>query len=278
MSSIAFVADSTLGLSPQEALQQGVHLVPQQVIVEGKSFRDYLEITPEQVVEAQLAGKRVSTSQVSATDLEALYHALLQRFERVLSVHVSSRLSGTYAVACMVAERFGPRVKVVDSLSLNGGLSFVLEEARRRLGAGTPWERLEEALRSFLAQVRGYVLPATLAYLHRGGRISGLAHFVGFLLKVLPVLEVHQGWVRPIERARGWPKGLQRLAWAFHRAYPQGARVILAHAHHPQGAEALRRLVSQEGVVIEGVRQAGPAVAAHTGPGTVALFAAPKHG
>ncbi|MCX7803352.1 MAG: DegV family protein [Meiothermus ruber] len=276
MERTAFVADSTLGLSPQEALERGIYLIPQQVILEGQSYRDYLEMTPDQVIQAQLAGKKVSTSQISAADLEALYKDLLEKFDRIVSVHVSSKLSGTYSTARKVAEQFGSRVKVIDSLTLNGGLSFVIEEARRKLAAGAPWDRLEEAIAPLVQRIRGFVLPATLEYLHRGGRIGGLQHFIGSLLKLLPVLEVRDGLVRPIERARGWHKGLQQLAEAFHKAFPEGARVVLAHAYNPQGVEELRKLISQEGVVIEDVRECGPAVAAHTGPGTVALFAAPR--
>ncbi|GIW26757.1 MAG: hypothetical protein KatS3mg070_0120 [Meiothermus sp.] len=276
MERTAFVADSTLGLSPQEALERGIYLIPQQVILEGQSYRDYLEMTPDQVIQAQLAGKKVSTSQVSAADLEALYKDLLEKFDRIVSVHVSSKLSGTYSTARKVAEQFGNRVKVIDGLTLNGGLSFVIEEARRKLAAGVPWDRLEEAIAPLVQRIRGFVLPATLEYLHRGGRIGGLQHFIGSLLKLLPVLEVRDGLVRPLERARGWHKGLQQLAEAFHKAFPEGARVVLAHAYNPQGVEELRKLISQEGVVIEDVRECGPAVAAHTGPGTVALFAAPR--
>ncbi|KIQ55270.1 DegV family protein [Meiothermus taiwanensis] len=276
MERTAFVADSTLGLSPQEALERDIYLVPQQVILEGQSYRDYVEMTPDQVIQAQLAGKKVSTSQISAADLEALYRELLQKFDRIVSVHVSSKLSGTYATARKVAEQFGNRVKVIDGLTLNGGLSFVIEEARRKLAAGVPWDRLEEAIAPLVQRIRGFVLPATLEYLHRGGRIGGLQHFIGSLLKLLPVLEVRDGLVRPLERARGWHKGLQQLAEAFHKAFPEGARVVLAHAYNPQGVEELRKLISQEGAVIEDVRTCGPAVAAHTGPGTVALFAAPR--
>ncbi|WP_337870085.1 DegV family protein [Meiothermus sp.] len=276
MERTAFVADSTLGLSPKDALKQDIYVVPQQVILEGQSYRDYVEMTPDQVIQAQLAGKKVSTSQISAADLEALYKDLLEKFDRIVSVHVSSKLSGTYSTARKVAEQFGNRVKVIDGLTLNGGLSFVIEEARRKLAAGVPWERLEEAIAPLVQRLRGFVLPATLEYLHRGGRIGGLQHFIGSLLKLLPVLEVRDGLVRPLERARGWHKGLQQLAEAFHKAFPEGARVVLAHAYNPQGVEELRKLISQEGVVIEDVRECGPAVAAHTGPGTVALFAAPR--
>mgnify|MGYP001047016064 FL=1 len=209
MERIAFVADSTLGLSPQEALKRDVYVIPQQVIIEGKSYCDYVEITPDEVIQAQLAGKKVGTSQISPVDLEALYKDLLEKFDRIVSVHVSGKLSGTCSTARMVVEKFGNRVKVIDSQTLNGGLSFVIEEARRKLSAGVPWDRLEEAITPLVQQVRGFVLPATLEYLRRSGRIGGLQHFIGSVLKLLPVLEVRDGLVRPLERARGWHKGLQ---------------------------------------------------------------------
>lgn len=272
----AFVADSTIGLTPEQAEAQGVYLIPQQVIVEGKAFRDHVEIRLEQVVQAQLGGKKVSTSQPLPQDYEALYERLLVTFDRIVSVHVSSKLSGTVSTAKAVAQRFGERVKVLDSLSVNGGLHFVLEEARRKLAQGVPWEGLEAAVAPLLPKIRGYVLPATLTYLHRGGRIGGLQHFVGSLLKILPILEVYGGTVQPRERVRGYHKGLERMAELLHKDYPGGARVILAHSENPQAVETLRGLIRQEGVVVEGVRECGAAVAAHTGPGTSAIFAGPR--
>ncbi|MER3443440.1 MAG: hypothetical protein C4333_04690 [Meiothermus sp.] len=78
------------------------------------------------------------------------------------------------------------------------------------------------------------------------------------------------------ERVRGYHKGLERMAELLHKDYPGGARVILAHSENPQAVETLRGLIRQEGVVVEGVRECGAAVAAHTGPGTSAIFAGPR--
>ncbi|PZA07851.1 MULTISPECIES: DegV family protein [unclassified Meiothermus] len=276
--STAFVADSTLGLSPQEALEREIHLLPQQVVIQGKSYRDYFEITPQQVTEAQLAGQTVSTSQVAPADFEAKYEELLHRFERVVSVHVSGKLSGTVATARRVAEKFAGRVQVLDSLSLNAGLGYVLEEARKKLREGVPIEQLEAAIAPLRDRVRGYVLPETLTYLHRSGRVSGLQSLVGKLLKILPVLEVRGGVVHPIDRVRGFHRGLAILAERFHQAFPQGARFTLAHSSNAKGLEDLRRLLCWEGLAYDGERDAGAAVSAHTGPGTVAIFGAPRCG
>lgn len=187
-SSVAFVADSTLGLSPEEAKSLGIHVVPQQVLHRGRSFRDLVEIAPGEVLRLLCSGERLTTSQVAPEDLRKLYEALLRTHGRVVSVHVSGLLSGTVDTAKKVAQAFGDRVKVLDSWSLSGGLLLVLERARRLLEEGVAWEHLEEALAPYRERVRGYVLPATLDYLHRSGRIGGLRRFVGGLLRILPVL------------------------------------------------------------------------------------------
>ncbi|MCS6867296.1 DegV family protein [Thermus sp.] len=275
-SSVAFVADSTLGLSPAEALAQGIHLVPQQVIWGEKTFRDLVEIHPEEVLALLARGERLSTSQVAPEDLRQTYETLLAQYDRVLSVHVSGQLSGTVATAEGVARAYGGRVKVLDSWSLNGGLWLVLEEARRLLRAGVAWERLEAAVAPYRERVRGYVLPSTLTYLHRSGRISGLQSLVGGLLRILPVLEVKGGRVLPGPRVRGFAEGLRRMAELFRRDFPHGALVHLAHAGNPEGAKALGEAVRAEGVEILSTLQAGAAVSVHTGPGTVALFAGPR--
>ncbi|AFV76010.1 EDD domain protein, DegV family [Thermus oshimai JL-2] len=275
-SKVAFVADSTLGLSPEEALKEGIHLVPQQVIHGGRAYRDLVEIRPEEVLRLLERGERLTTSQVAPEDLRETYERLLKTHDRVLSVHVSGKLSGTVATAESVARAFGGRVLVLDSWSLNGGLRLVLEEARRLLRAGVAWEGLEGALAPFRARVRGYVLPKTLTYLHRSGRISGLQHFVGGLLRILPVLEIREGGVFPGPRVRGFGEGLRKVAELFRRDFPEGAQVYLAHAGNEEGARALGAAIRQEGVEVLGVLPAGAAVSVHTGPGTVALFAGPR--
>lgn len=275
-SKVAFVADSTLGLSPEGALKQGIHVVPQQVIWGNRTLRDQLGITDEEVLDLLRRGERLSTSQVALEDLRSTYETLLQTHERVLSVHVSGHLSGTVATAMAVAREFGERVKVLDSWSLNGGLLLVLEEARRLLGRGVAWEHLEEAVAPYRERVRGYVLPETLIYLHRSGRISGLQRFMGGLLSILPVLEVKGGRVLAGPRVRGFKEGLRRLVELFRRDFPDGGLVYLAHAGNPEGARTLGEALRAEGVEVLGTLRAGAAVSVHAGPGTVALFAGPR--
>jgi DegV family protein with EDD domain len=275
-SKTAFVADTTLGLSPEEALEKGIHLVPVQVIHGGRSYRDLLEIGPEEVLALLEKGERLSTSQAAPEDLRATYERLLLDHDRVLSVHLSGKLSGTVATAQAVARAYGGRVQVLDSWSLNGGLWLVLEEARRLLKEGVAWEALEEAVAPYRKRVLGYVLPKTLTYLHRSGRIGGIARFVGGLLRILPVLLVRDGQVEAGPRVRGFMEGMHKMAELFRKDFPEGALVHLAHAGNPEGARALGKLLRAEGVEILSVLNAGAAVSVHAGPGTIAFFAGPR--
>jgi DegV family protein with EDD domain len=275
-SKTAFVADTTLGLSPEEALEKGIHLVPVQVIHGGRSYRDLLEIGPEEVLALLEKGERLSTSQAAPEDLRATYERLLLDHDRVLSVHLSGKLSGTVATAQAVARAYGGRVQVLDSWSLNGGLWLVLEEARRLLKEGVAWEALEEAVAAYRKRVLGYVLPKTLTYLHRSGRIGGIARFVGGLLRILPVLLVREGQVEAGPRVRGFMEGMHKMAELFRKDFPEGALVHLAHAGNPEGARALGELLRAEGVEILSTLHAGAAVSVHTGPGTIAFFACPR--
>ena len=275
-SKTAFVADTTLGLSPEEALEKGIHLVPVQAIHGGRSYRDLLEIGPEEVLALLEKGERLSTSQAAPEDLRATYERLLLDHDRVLSVHLSGKLSGTVATAQAVARAYGGRVQVLDSWSLNGGLWLVLEEARRLLKEGVAWERLEAAVAPYRKRVLGYVLPKTLTYLHRSGRIGGIARFVGGLLRILPVLLVREGQVEAGPRVRGFMEGMHKMAELFRKDFPEGALVHLAHAGNPEGARALGELLRAEEVQILSTLQARAAVIVHTGPGTIAFFAGPR--
>jgi DegV family protein with EDD domain len=275
-SKTAFVADTTLGLSPEEALEKGIHLVPVQVIHGGRSYRDLLEIGLEEVLALLEKGERLSTSQAAPEDLRATYERLLLDHNRVLSVHLSGKLSGTVATAQAVARAYGGRVQVLDSWSLNGGLWLILEEARRLLQQGVAWERLEAAVAPYRKRVLGYVLPKTLTYLHRSGRIGGIARLVGGVLRILPVLLVREGQVEAGPRVRGFMEGMHKMAELFRKDFPEGALVHLAHAGNPEGARALGELLRAEDVEIRSTLQAGAAVSVHTGPGTIAFFAGPR--
>jgi DegV family protein with EDD domain len=273
---IAFLTDSTLGLSPAETEKRGYAFVPQQVVLDGKAYRDHLEIDSTQIYTAQREGRKLGTSQVAPADFETAYRKLLNDHDHVVSVHISSRLSGTVETARMVAQSHFPgQVTVVDSLSINGGLGFVLQRVQQLAAQEVPLNQLESRLGNYREQIRGYVLPQTLTFLARSGRVPGLVAFLGNLINLVPLLSVQDGVIKPLERVRGYNKGLEVLLQHLNRDFPQGARVVLAQADSAGGIATLKAGLAKTPHVLEDTRECGAAVSAHTGPGTVALFAAP---
>jgi Uncharacterized protein conserved in bacteria, COG1307 len=138
------------------------------------------------------------------------------------------------------------------------------------------WEPLEAAVAPYRKRVLGYVLPKTLTYLHRSGRIGGIARFVGGLLRILPVLLVRDGQVEAGPRVRGFMEGMHKMAELFRKDFPEGALVHLAPSGFPAWARALGEFLGAEEVQILSTLQAGAAVIVHTGPGTIAFFAGPR--
>lgn len=271
---VAFLTDSAIDLTLAELDAMGVAVVAQQVIIDGQSYRDVLEISQAEVIAAQLAGKKMSTSQVNPADFTDKYEELLQNHDAVVSVHVSSKVSGTVNTAKMIAKEFGGRVHVIDSLSLNAGMKYALLKTQELVNEGVDLDRLQEALNPYISQINILVLPNTLEWILKSGRISTIQHFAASLLKILPLLVMEQGEVRPLEKARGFPKGIARIGEHLHRRY-QKARITLIHIANQQAVDELRHLVTSEGIVIDGVQSLGPAIGVHGGPGIIGIVAAP---
>ncbi len=269
------MADSTLGLPPEEALAHGIHLVPQQVVHGGRSFRDLWEISPEEVLALLERGERLTTSQVAPEDLRETYERLLATHSRVVSVHVSGKLSGTVATAWGVARAFGDRVKVLDSWSLNGGFGWSWRRPGGFFGRGWPgrgWRRPSPPT----AKGCGDTCSPGPSPTSTARGASGAWPASWGLLRILPILTFQEGRVEAGPKVRGFGEGLRRVAELFRQEFPEGGLVYLAHAGNPQGAEALKEGVQAEGVEILATLQAGAAVSVHAGPGTVALFAGPR--
>lgn len=271
---VAFLTDSGIDLTLEELDAMGVALVAQQVIIEGQSYRDVLEISQAQVIEAQLAGKKMSTSQVNPADFTNQYEALLQTHDAVVAVHASSKVSGTVNTAKMMAKEFGGRVHVIDSLSLSAGMKYALLKTQQLVEEGVELDHLQEALNPYVNQVAIFVLPKTLDWVLKSGRINTMQHFAASLLKILPLLIMEQGEIRPLDKIRGFPKGIVRISEQLHKRYQQ-AHVTLIHTANPEAVEELRHLIISEGIIIDGVQNVGPAIGVHGGPGITGLVAAP---
>ncbi len=279
--SVAVVTDSTAYLPPDVVARYGIEVVPCYVVLAGHSGREGEDITPADVARAlSTRGQKVSTSRPTPGDFVAAYRRLLAAgADRVVSVHLSAELSGTWDAARLAAAQVGEHVvTVVDSRSTAMGTGFAVLAAARAAAEGAGAAEAAAVAEATAARTRTFFVVDTLEHLRRGGRIGSAASLLGTALAVKPVLHVADGRVVPLERVRTSGRALSRLVQlAVEAAGGPGASVAVHHLAAAQRAEKLGTDLQQAVPDIRElhVSELGAVIGAHVGPGAVGVVVAP---
>ena len=273
----AIVLDSTADLPDAAERFPNWRVVPLYVRFGDESLRDGIDIQPAAFYE-RLRESSVfpTTSQPTPGDFLACYEEL-GAYERVLSLHVSARVSGTFASAETAATELGDgRVRAIDTETASASIAMLALAIQRQLERGTSDEEIDELIERYRRE-RGLLFTVdTLEFLARGGRIGKAAAFAGTLLHVKPILSIRDGEVVPVNRVRGERKAFAELARALEtetRDEPE-FRLGVAHAASPERAAELEALVRERRphAELELVVALGAVIGAHAGPATLALF------
>jgi DegV family protein with EDD domain len=273
----AIVVDSTADFPEAPQRFPNWRVVPLYVRFGDESYRDYVELEPEAFyARLRSAAETPSTSQPTPGDFLAAYEELAG-YERILSLHIAGKLSGTIESARSAARLLdGDRIRTIDSQSASAAIAMLGLAIQRRLGHGTTDEEVDELVARYRREAGLLFTVETLEYLARGGRIGRARAWAGELLNIKPILSIKEGEVLPVKRVRGNRKAFLEFASAFEagtRDVPT-LRVGIAHAAAPERAEALRKMVrhTRPAAEIELVTTLGPVVGTHAGPGTVGFF------
>ncbi|HZQ16996.1 MAG TPA: DegV family protein [Gaiellaceae bacterium] len=274
----AIVLDSASDFAEAPQRYPNFRVVPLYVRFGDESLRDYVDIGPEEFY-ARLESSPVSpaTSQPTPADFLAVYEELAPRYERILSLQLSSTLSGTYASAQTAAGLLGgDRVRVIDTRTVAASIAMLALGVRRRLEAGTTDEEIDAFVARYGESHHLLFTVSTLEYLARGGRIGRAAALAGNLLNVKPILTISDGEVVPLKKVRGNAKAFAEFRELFESSSTDtpALKVGIAHAAAPERLEALRALVehSRPHAQIEVATQLGAVIGTHAGPGTVGFF------
>ena len=273
----AIVLDSTADLPDAAERFPNWRVVPLYVSFGDESLRDGIDITPDEFY-GRLRTETVfpATSQPTPGDFLACYEQL-GAYERIFSLHVSARASGTFASAETAAAELGDaRVHPVDTETASASIAMLALAIQRRLDRGTTDEELDALVERYKRE-RGLLFTVdTLEFLARGGRIGKARAFAGTLLHVKPILSIRDGEVEPIKRVRGERKAFAELAEALETETQDEPefRLAVAHAAAPERAAELEALVREQRprAELELVVTLGAVIGAHAGPGTLALF------
>jgi DegV family protein with EDD domain len=273
----AIVLDSTADFPDGPERFPNWRVVPLYVQFGGESFRDYAELGPPEFYERLRSSSALpTTAQPTPGDFLEVYERL-SAYERVFSLHLPAKMSGTVESARRAAEELGgAKVRVVDSGTVSAGLAMLALAVQRRLERGTTDEEVDALVDRYRREQRIVWTVDTLEFLARGGRIGKAAAMAGQLLNIKPILGIENGEVVPRKRVRGSHKAFLEFARTFEAASADrpSLRVGICHADAPQRLEALRELVrrTRPRARIEVETMLGAVVGTHAGPGAVGLF------
>ena len=271
---VKIVTDSTADLPSQVAQQLGITVVPVYVRFGGKVYRDGVDINQDEFYQKLVESPiHPTTSQPSPADFASVYSRLSRETDEIVSIQVTSKLSGTYNSALQGRELAGSRccVEVVDSLSTSMGLGLIAIAAARLAAAGESLQMVMEEIKQTIPSIRMLAVFDTLKYLLRGGRIGKAKALLGSVLNVKPLLTMQDGELCPAGLCRTRSKGIERLFDLVKNALSI-QDVAIVHSTTPDEANSLAErigsILAHERIH---VARLGPALGVHSGPGALIL-------
>jgi DegV family protein with EDD domain len=279
---VAIVADTTGYLPADLVARHGIHLVSLYVNWDDTSEREAdMPNFDEFYARLRTADRLPTTSQPSIGDFLAVYEPLVEQGLDVVSIHISSGISGTLESARQAKEQLaertgGGRVTVIDSERACGGMGLIVLAAARRAQAGGSLEDVLARVEEARAGLTMWFAVDTLEYLRRGGRIGAASAWLGSALKIKPILTLDKE-ITPIERVRTGAKAVARLIEYAQQRHADGADGwVVQHIQAPEEAQRLidatREIMGRDAVFVSEV---GPVIGAHVGPGLLGVGGVP---
>jgi DegV family protein with EDD domain len=274
MAGVAVVTDSTACLPADLLAVHGVAVVPLRVTLGSRSAVDGVDVTSADLAAALKDKQAVSTSRPSPAEFAATYQRLLDSgAERIVSVHLSAALSGTWEAAVLASQDFPHgTVRVVDSRSTAMALGFAVLAAARRAASGGTAAQVQGAAAAVVDETRTLFCVDTLEYLRRGGRIGTAAALLATTLSVKPLLHLVEGQIVPLEKVRTSAKAVARLVELTVAAAGGGpVDIAVHHLAVPDRALALEQRLQAvlPRLGESSVSELGPVIGAHLGPGVL---------
>ncbi len=270
---IAVVTDSCADIPSSLADNLNITVVPLQVIFGEKTYQDGIDIVPEQFYEMLSNAKNLpTTAQPSPRDFSKVYSHLLDSFDKVLSIHLSEKLSGTFQSAYIAAKEFTDRVITWDSASISVGVGVQVHAAVEALNQGKPLQEICAMLKKIKETSTTMFTLDTLEYLEKGGRIGKAASLLGSVLNIKPIIKVEDGYYHAYGKARSQKKALKTIVNHFAEVAQKQkvTRLAIGHGMAYEAAEFLKKELEQAlGILAIMTSQVGPVIGVHTGPGAV---------
>lgn len=273
--SVVVVTDSTSDIPEQLTASLGITVVPLLIAFGAESFRDGVDLSPQDFLLRLEASKALPrTSQPPTTAFEAEFRSAIEKDRDVACITISADLSGTHNAARLAAEAVDPsRITVIDSRATTMQQGWVVVEAARAARDGKDTQAVIQAARDAIGRSRLNAVLRTLDYVYKGGRIGRAQQLVGSALAIKPVLSFVDGVLVPIERVRTWKRALNR-AIDLTAGYANVSDIVVLHTDNIEDADATAEALSGAcpGASIT-IGHAGATIGTYAGPGAIGIAA-----
>ena len=271
---VKVVVDSTSDIPEQLAKEWDITVVPAYVVFGGKSYRDRLDISDDEIY-TKLDHDSVfpTTSVPSPKDFADVYDRLADETDEIISIHVTSKESGVYNSALLGKELVNKKcnIEVIDSLSLAMSCGILAIAAAKEARAGASLERVAEVVRQSIPRMHLLMVLDTLKYVVRGGRLGKPYGLLGSVLKVKPLLTLRDGKLVLAGVARTRAKAIKRL-YDFVEGFPQVSEIAVSYTTGSEEAEVLAERIKAEFPNVPlYLTRIGPVLGTHAGPGTMGV-------
>jgi len=271
---VKIVTDSTADISPEVARDLGISIVPVYVRFGDKVYRDGVDISKAELYDwLETSPVHPATSQPSPQDFAKVYTDCARDAESIVSIHLTSKLSGTCNSALQGKEMSNAKcpIEIIDSRVTTVGLAIIVMAAARLAKAKSDLSAIIEEAREAVNQIRIFGIFDTMKYLVLGGRVGKVPAAVTSVLQIKPLFTFKNGELVPTGLARTYASGLDKL-YEFAKKNAALQDLAIAYTTGREHANQLKtRLGSLFPVEKISVTQIGPALGVHGGPGLLAL-------
>ena len=281
----AIVTDTNSNLSVQEAKELGIYLIPMPFFIDGATYLEGKDCTPEMFFRKMKEGAEVSTSQPSPEEITSLWEELLETHDAVLHFPMSSGLSGSCETALMLAQDYEGKVQVVNNQRISVTQRQSVLDAMALAEQGRSAVEIKEILERDKFESSIYIMVDTLYYLKKGGRITPAAAALGTLLKLKPVLQIQGEKLDAFAKARTVKQAKNLMIEAmkhdfaerFHDPEGKSMHLEMAYTYDLDAAEAFKQEVQEAfpGLEIH-MDPLSLSVSCHIGPGALAVACSKK--
>ena len=272
---VRIVTDSTSDIDGKDARAMGITVVPQNVHFGTRAFEDNVTITPNEFYRMLATAPELpTTSQASPGRFKEVYDELGRDADGIVSIHISSKISGTYNSARQGARSTSANcpVVVIDSGQASMGLGLVVLATAKAAVREAGHDEMVATARSALQRAQCLCIFETLEYLQKGGRIGKAQALVGSILKIKPTIIVRDGEVHPLARARTFPRALAKVKETVAEFSPLESLAVM-HSTTPEIAREVADELKE--LLPEGadpyVARFGPALGVYAGPGALGV-------